>query len=67
MLLAAVAGAMLIVAGVRLLYLVPPGLLGLGGLAFSLLHDPMRLSRILAWLHPELSKERRRLPSLTRR
>ena len=56
-LLAAVAGAMLIVAGVRLVYLVPPVLLAAGGLALSLLHDPMRLKRILAWLHPELSKD----------
>jgi cell division protein FtsW len=56
-LLALVAGAMLIVAGVRLLYLVPPVLLAAGGLAFSLLHDPMRLRRILAWLHPELNKD----------
>ncbi len=56
-LLAAVAGAMLIVAGVRLVYLAPPVLLAAGGLALSLLHDPMRLKRILAWLHPELSKD----------
>ena len=56
-LLAAVAGAMLIVAGVRLLYLTPPVLLAMSGLAISLLHDPMRLRRILAWLHPELNKE----------
>jgi cell division protein FtsW len=56
-LLAVVAGAMLIVAGVRLLYLAPPVLLAAGGLALSFLHDPMRLKRILAWLHPELSKD----------
>jgi len=56
-LLAAVAGTMLIVAGVRLLWLLPPVLLAGGGLAFSLMHDPMRLKRILAWLHPELSKD----------
>ena len=56
-LLAAVAGTMLIIAGVRLLYLAPPVLLAAGGLAWSLLHDPMRLKRILAWLHPELSKD----------
>jgi len=55
-LLAAVAGTMLIIAGVRLLYLAPPVLLAAGGLAWSLLHDPMRLNRILAWLHPELNK-----------
>jgi cell division protein FtsW len=56
-LMAAVAGTMLIVAGVRLVYLAPPVLLAAGGLVYSLLHDPMRLRRILAWLHPELSKD----------
>jgi cell division protein FtsW len=56
-LLAAVAGAMLIIAGVRLLYLIPPALLGMGALAFSLMHDPMRLNRIVAWLDPEKSKD----------
>jgi cell division protein FtsW len=56
-LLAAVAGTMLIVAGVRLLYLALPAVLGAGGLAYSLMHDPMRLKRILAWLHPELTKD----------
>jgi len=56
-LLAVVAGAMLVVAGIRLLYFALPVLLAAGGLAFSLMHDPMRLKRILAWLHPELSKE----------
>jgi cell division protein FtsW len=56
-LLALIAGVMLIVAGVRLLYLAPPFLLAAGGLAFSFIHDPMRLKRILAWLHPELSKD----------
>jgi cell division protein FtsW len=56
-LLAAVAGTMLLVAGARLRYLAPAGLLGLGGLAWSLLRDPMRHGRILAWLHPELTKD----------
>jgi cell division protein FtsW len=56
-LLAAVAGTMLIVAGVRLSYLAPPALLAALGLAYSLLHDPMRLRRIFAWLHPELTKD----------
>jgi cell division protein FtsW len=56
-LLAAVAGTMLVIAGVRLLYLAAPALLAAGGLVFSLIHDPMRLNRILAWLHPERSKE----------
>ncbi len=56
-LLALIAGVMLIVAGVRLFYLAPLFLLAAGGLAFSFLHDPMRRTRIQAWLHPELYKD----------
>jgi cell division protein FtsW len=58
-LLAAVCGVMLIVAGVRLSFLVPPVALLLVGLAFSFLHDPMRMRRIMAWLHPEQTKKAR--------
>jgi cell division protein FtsW len=52
-LLATVSGAMLLVAGVRWKFLVPPVLLSLAGLVVSLCHDPMRIRRIFAWLHPE--------------
>jgi cell division protein FtsW len=56
-LLVAVSGVMLIIAGTRLIFLVPP-VVAIGGLlALSLLHDPMRLRRIMAWLHPEENKE----------
>ncbi len=56
-LLAAVSGTMLIIAGVRLKFIIPPAILALTALAFSFWHDPMRLKRILAWLHPEESRE----------
>jgi cell division protein FtsW len=56
-LLAMVSGVMLVIAGVRLRFLLPPALVLLAGLGFSLWHDPMRLRRIMAWIHPELSKE----------
>jgi cell division protein FtsW len=56
-LLACVSGAMLLVAGVQLKFIVPPVFLGLVGLGVSLLHDPMRIRRILAWLHPDLHKD----------
>jgi cell division protein FtsW len=56
-LLAAVCGVMLIVAGVRLSFLIPPAVLLIVGLAISFLHDPMRMRRIMAWIHPEQSKE----------
>jgi cell division protein FtsW len=52
-LLAAVTGTMLFLAGVRWLHLIPVGALGLAGLAFSIAHDGMRSGRINAWLHPE--------------
>ncbi len=52
-LLAAVSGAMLLIAGVRWKHVLVPAMLGAAGLAVSILHDPMRMGRIFAWLHPE--------------
>jgi cell division protein FtsW len=52
-LLAAVSGAMLLMAGVRWKHVLVPAALGVAGLAVSILHDPMRMGRIFAWLHPE--------------
>ena len=52
-LLAAVSGMMLLVAGVRLHHLFLPALGGVAILAVSILHDPMRRNRIAAWLHPQ--------------
>jgi cell division protein FtsW len=56
-LLAAVAGAMLIIAGARLTFLAPPAALVAAGLGFFCWHDPVRMRRVLAWLHPEASRE----------
>lgn len=52
-LLAVVSGMMLLVAGVRLKHLFVPALGGAAVLAISILHDPMRMNRIAAWLHPQ--------------
>jgi cell division protein FtsW len=52
-LLAAVSGAMLLIAGVRWKHILIPAALGVAGLAFSLFHDSMRKGRISAWLHPD--------------
>jgi cell division protein FtsW len=52
-LLAAISGMMLLVAGVRLPHLLIPALGGAAALAVSILHDPMRRNRIAAWLHPQ--------------
>src|SRR5215831_1238932 len=52
-LLGAVSISMLVVAGVRWTYIVPPALAALAGLAYSLWHDPMRTRRIFSWLYLE--------------
>jgi cell division protein FtsW len=56
-LLAAVSGAMLILAGVRVFFFAPPALAGVAFVVYSILHDPLRMRRIMAWVHPEQSKE----------
>jgi cell division protein FtsW len=56
-LLACVSGCLLITAGARLKYLLPPVVLALVGLAVSLIHDPMRTKRIFGWLHLEEHKD----------
>jgi cell division protein FtsW len=56
-LLAAVGGAMLLLAGVRWKYIVPPVVLGAVALAVSLLCDPMRRKRIFGWWDLEQHKD----------
>lgn len=51
-LLAGVVGVMLLIAGARWLYVLPPVLLLAGGLATFIALDPMRSERVYAWLHP---------------
>lgn len=57
MLLAAVAGGVLLVAGVRWKFILPPAVVGVVGLVVFLLHDEMRRKRIFSWLDLEQSKE----------
>lgn len=52
-LLAAVCGTMLVAAGVRWFYVIPPLVLGASAMVFSFMHDPMRSRRIYSWLHLE--------------
>jgi cell division protein FtsW len=52
-LMGAVSASMLIVAGVRWFYIVPPVVTGIAGLGVMLIWDPMRIGRILAWLHTD--------------
>jgi cell division protein FtsW len=56
-LLAAVGGAMLLIAGVRWRCIVPPVLLGVFALTVSILRDPMRMKRIFSWWDLEQNKE----------
>lgn len=52
-LLAAVVGSMLLAAGVQWKHILIPTVVGAAGLAVSILHDPMRMNRIMAWRHPQ--------------
>jgi len=56
-LLAAVGGAMLLLAGARWKYIVPPVALGALALAISLVFDPMRMKRIFSWWDLEQHKD----------
>jgi cell division protein FtsW len=56
-LLAAVGGAILLVAGVKLKYVVPPFVAGAIALGISLYHDPVRAKRIFSWINLEENKE----------
>lgn len=56
-LIASVAGVMLFIAGTRMRYLVPPIVVGVAGLAFFIMHNPLRLRRIMAFLYPEQNRE----------
>jgi len=55
-LLGSVSAVMLIIAGVRWTYIVPPVTLSLAGLGVSLARDPMRARRIFSWLDLEAHK-----------
>jgi cell division protein FtsW len=55
-LVASVSGILLLIAGVRWTFILPPVLLALGGLGLSLWHDPMRLKRIFSWVYLEENK-----------
>jgi cell division protein FtsW len=56
-LLAAVSGSMLLVAGVRWMHVLIPAAVGVAGLAVSIMHDPMRMRRIFSWWNLEQHKD----------
>jgi len=47
---------MLFVAGTRLRFLVPPVIVGITGLVIFILHNPLRLRRVMAFLYPEQNR-----------
>jgi cell division protein FtsW len=55
-LMAAVTGGMLFVAGARWKFILPPVIVGIAGFALSLIHDPMRTKRMLAWWDADANK-----------
>jgi cell division protein FtsW len=56
-LLAAVGGSMLLLAGVQWKYIVPPVILAAAAFVYSIIHDPMRMKRIFSWLDLEQNKD----------
>lgn len=56
-LLATICGALLLLAGVRIRYILPPIVTGVLALAWLLWHDQVRRDRILAFLNPEKYKD----------
>ena len=55
-LLAGVSGTMLLIAGVRWRFIVPPLVVGVAALAVSLFRDPLRHARIMSWWRLENDK-----------
>lgn len=53
LLLAGVSAVMLLVAGLRWHYVVPPFVAGIIAIGAFIAHDPVRSERVYAWLHPE--------------
>jgi cell division protein FtsW len=54
--LAAVSGVMLLIAGIRLRYFLPPVLAAIVGVGVFIYYNPMRSDRIHSWLHVEETK-----------
>ena len=56
-LLLAVSGMMLLLAGARLWFMLPPVLIGVAALGYCLWNDPVRQRRILSWMDLEGHKQ----------
>jgi cell division protein FtsW len=56
LLLASVSGVMLLIAGIRLKYFLPPVIAGLIAVSAFIYNNPMRSERVYSWLHLEETK-----------
>jgi cell division protein FtsW len=56
-LLGTVSLALLLLGGMRWVFLLPVVPVGVAGLGFLLLNNSVRMTRVMAWLHPELHKD----------
>lgn len=57
LLLATVSGMMLLIAGARLRYLLPPVIAGALAVGVFIYHNPMRSERVYSWMHLEETKQ----------
>jgi len=55
-LMSAVSGTMLLIAGVRWKHILPTALVGLVAFAFAIWRDPVRMARVMSWMDVEGSK-----------
>jgi cell division protein FtsW len=55
--LATVSGVLLLVAGIRLRYFLPPVLIGALAVGLFIYHNPMRSERVYSWLHLEETRK----------
>lgn len=55
-LMSCVCGSMLLIAGVRWKYIIPPLIVGLIAFAFAIWRDPVRMRRVFSWMDLEGSK-----------
>jgi cell division protein FtsW len=56
LLLASVSSVMLLIAGIKLKYFLPPFIAGLLAVGLFIYHNPMRSERVYSWLHLEETK-----------
>ena len=61
MVLATVGGVLLLIAGIRLGYFLPPVMVAALGISLFIYHNPMRSERVYSWLHLEETRREKGL------